>query len=93
MIDSLLDIVILLAILVGLVLGGSLLVSLIVVKELFMVFAGVLILFVTFELASALRFAGRDVPRVAAIIAGLAVVPAALVGPGVDPGPALWSLV
>ena len=65
------------AILVGLVLGGSLLVSLIVIKELYMLFAGVLIFFVTFELASALRFAGRDVPRVAAIIAGLAVVPAA----------------
>ena len=65
------------AILVGLVLGGSLLVSLIVIKELYMVFAAVLILFVTFELASALRFAGRDVPRIAAIIAGLAVVPAA----------------
>ncbi len=42
-----------------------------------MVFAGVLIFFVTFELASALRFAGRDVPRIAAIIAGLAVIPAA----------------
>jgi phosphatidate cytidylyltransferase len=65
------------AILVGLVLGGSLLVSLLVLKELYMLFAGVLIFFVTFELASALRFAGRDVPRIAAIIAGLAVVPAA----------------
>ncbi len=65
------------AILVGLVLGGSLLVSLIVIKELYMVFAAVLIGFVTFELASALRFAGRDVPRFAAIVAGLAVVPAA----------------
>jgi phosphatidate cytidylyltransferase len=65
------------AILVGLVLGGSLLVSLLVFKALYMVFAGVLIFFVTFELASALRYAGRDVPRIAAIIAGLAVVPAA----------------
>ena len=65
------------AILVGLVLGGSLLVSLLVIKELYMLFAGVLIFFVTFELASALRFAGRDVPRIAAIIAGLAVIPAA----------------
>ncbi|MDQ2698173.1 MAG: phosphatidate cytidylyltransferase [Actinomycetota bacterium] len=67
----------LMAILVGLVLGGSLLVSLLVVKELYMLFAAVLIGFVTFELASALRFAGRDVPRFAAIVAGLAVIPAA----------------
>ena len=65
------------AILVELVLGGSLLVSLLVVKELYMVFAAVLIGFVTFEFASALRYAGRDVPRFAAIVAGLAVIPAA----------------
>jgi phosphatidate cytidylyltransferase len=64
------------AIVVGLVLGGSLLVSLLVIKELYMVFAAVLILFATYELASALRAAGRDVPRIGAIIAGLAVVPA-----------------
>ncbi|MGX5679940.1 phosphatidate cytidylyltransferase [Schumannella luteola] len=65
------------AILVGLVLGGSLLVSLIVVKELYMLFAAALIGFTSFELASALRYAGRDVPRLPTVVAGLAVVPAA----------------
>ena len=37
--------------------------SLIVVKWLFMIFAGAIIGFTAFELASALRYAGRDVPR------------------------------
>jgi phosphatidate cytidylyltransferase len=64
------------AILVGLVLGGAVLVSLVLVKELYMVLAAVLIGFTSFELASALRFAGRDVPRVPTVIAALAVVPA-----------------
>ena len=40
---------------VGLLLGGSLLVSLLIVKELYMLFAGVLIAFVAYELATALR--------------------------------------
>ena len=43
----------------GLLRGGSWLVSLILVKELYMVFAAVLIGFTSYELASALRFAGR----------------------------------
>ncbi|NYF11229.1 phosphatidate cytidylyltransferase [Leifsonia sp. AK011] len=64
------------AILVGLVLGGAVLVSLVLIKELYMVLAAVLIGFTSFELASALRFAGRDVPRVPTVIAALAVVPA-----------------
>ena len=66
----------LLAIAVGLALGFALLFSLIVVKELYMVFAAVLIGFTAFELASALRFAGRDVPRFPTVVAALAVVPA-----------------
>ncbi|MCU1638605.1 MAG: phosphatidate cytidylyltransferase [Microbacteriaceae bacterium] len=66
-----------LAILFGLVLGVSMLLSLIVVKALFMIVAAVLIGFTALELASALRFAGRDVPRVPTILAALAVVPAA----------------
>lgn len=65
------------AILVGLVLGLALLFSLIVFKEFFMVFAGALVAFATVELATALRSAGRDVPRIPTIIAALAVVPAA----------------
>lgn len=64
------------AIAIGLVLGGLLLVSLLIFKALFMVFAAVLIGFATWELATALRVAGRDVPRVAAIIASVAIVPA-----------------
>ena len=62
---------------VGLLLGGSLLVSLLIVKELYMVFAGALIAFVAYELATALRSAGRDVPRVPTLVAAVAVVPAA----------------
>ncbi|MDP3208373.1 MAG: phosphatidate cytidylyltransferase [Rhodoglobus sp.] len=61
---------------VGLLLGGSLLVSLILVKELYMVFAAALIGFTSYELASALRFAGRDVPRLPTVVAAVAVVPA-----------------
>jgi len=68
------------AILIGLALGGSLLVSLIFAKELFMVFGAVLLIFTSFELASALRFAGRDVPRIPTVIAAVAIVPASFYG-------------
>ena len=61
---------------VGLLLGGSLLVSLLIVKELYMLFAGALVAFVVYELASALKFAGRDVPRLPTVVAAVAVVPA-----------------
>lgn len=66
-----------LAILFGLVLGVSMLLSLIVIKALFMIVAATLIAFTALELASALRFAGRDVPRLPTIVASVAVVPAA----------------
>lgn len=66
-----------LAILIGLGLGLLMLFSLIVYKWLFMVFAGAIIGFTAFELASALRYAGRDVPRWPTAIAALAMVPAA----------------
>ncbi len=66
-----------LAILIGIALGVLLIGSLIFYKELFMIFTGALIAFTTFELASALRFAGRDVPRWPSVIAGLASIPAA----------------
>ena len=65
-----------LALTVGIGLGLALLGSLIFVKEFYMVFAALLAGFTTFELASALRFAGRDVPRIPVVIAALAVVPA-----------------
>jgi phosphatidate cytidylyltransferase len=64
------------AILVGTALGLGLMFSLIFVKEVFMLFAGAFIAFTAFELASALRFAGRDVPRIPTVIAVLLVVPA-----------------
>jgi len=65
------------AILIGLVLGGGLLSSLLINKAYFMIFAALLIGFTAYELANALRIAGRNVPRVATIIGGVAVVPAA----------------
>lgn len=65
------------AILIGLALGGLVLVSLTVVKELFMVLAVVLIGFAALELATALRSAGRSVPRIPTVIAMVSVVPAA----------------
>jgi len=65
------------AVLIGVGLGLLLLVSLIFIKELFMLFAAGLIAFTAFELASALRFSGRDVPRLPTVIAGLAIIPAA----------------
>ncbi|MBC7724361.1 MAG: phosphatidate cytidylyltransferase [Burkholderiaceae bacterium] len=66
-----------LAILIGLVLGVGMLASLIVVKEFFMIVAIILITFTAFELASALWFGGRYVPKVPTIIASVAIVPAA----------------
>lgn len=66
-----------LAILIGLALGCALVFSLLVVKSLFLLFASFLLVFTSFELASALRFAGRDVPRIPTILAGLVVLPAA----------------
>jgi phosphatidate cytidylyltransferase len=60
---------------IALLLGGVLLASLLWVKVLFMVFATVLIGFALYELASALRFAGRDVPRIPLVLLGSAVVP------------------
>ncbi len=62
---------------IGLGLGGLLLVSLLIWKPLFIVFAAVLVGFTTFELASALRYAGRNVPRVASTVVALATIPIA----------------
>jgi phosphatidate cytidylyltransferase len=72
------------AVLIGVALGGSMLLSLIFVKELFMVVGAVLIAFTTYELSTALRAAGRDVPRVPTVVGGVLVVPAAwfFEGPG-----------
>ncbi len=62
------------AVFFGLILGLSLLFSLIVFKELFMLFGAALVAFTSYELASALRFAGRDVPRIPIVIASVGVI-------------------
>jgi phosphatidate cytidylyltransferase len=64
------------AILVGVALGAALLLSLLIVKELFMLFAVALIVVASFEFATALRVAERKVPRIPVIIAAIAIVPA-----------------
>ncbi|POH65700.1 MULTISPECIES: phosphatidate cytidylyltransferase [Cryobacterium] len=66
-----------LATLIGLVLGGAMLVSLIFIKELFMIVAFVVVGFTAFELAEALRRGGRKVPRIPVLASAVAVVPAA----------------
>ena len=65
----------LLAVLVGLALGILLLASLLFWKPLFILFAGVLVGFAAYELASALRRSGRDIPRIPLLVACLAIVP------------------
>lgn len=66
-----------LAILIGLGIGLVMLFSLIFVKEAFMVVAVALAAFATLEIADAFRGSGRRVPRTPAVIAAVAVVPAA----------------
>ena len=65
------------AIAVALVLGLVVLVSVIFVKELFILVGVGLVGFALYELSSALRFAGRDVPRLPLLVGGTAVVPIA----------------
>lgn len=66
-----------LAILIGLGAGALLILSLIFIKELFLVFGAAMIGFAAFELTQAFRGAGRRVPRIPTVIAALAIVPAA----------------
>lgn len=61
---------------VGVGLGAALLLSLLIVKWLFIIFAAALIVLAAFEFATALRVSGRDVPRTPIVITALAVVPA-----------------
>ncbi|GAA2025318.1 hypothetical protein GCM10009819_05420 [Agromyces tropicus] len=70
----------LVAILIGLAFGGALLLSLLVFKELFMVFAVVMAGFSSSELAAALRHGGYRVPRIPTVISAVAAVPAAYYG-------------
>lgn len=63
------------AALFGLILGLAMLASLLFIKELFMIVAAFLIAFTAFELATAMRVGGRDVPRIPTVVACVAVVP------------------
>jgi phosphatidate cytidylyltransferase len=62
---------------IGVGLGAIFLVSLLIVKWLFIIFGAGLIGFTVFELATALRVSGRHIPRVVSTVAALAVVPIA----------------
>lgn len=64
---------------IGVALGAVFLASLIIpnLKWLFIIFGAGLIGFTVFELSSALRQAGRDIPRVVSTICAVAVVPLA----------------
>lgn len=64
-----------LAIVIGLVVGALVLVSLIFIKELFLVFGMAMAGFASFELAQAFRGAGRRVPRIPTVLAAVAIVP------------------
>lgn len=66
----------LLAIVVGVGLGAALLLSLLIVKELFMLFAIALIVVASFEFATALHAAQRWVPRIPVVITAIVIVPA-----------------
>jgi len=65
-----------LAILIGLAFGAILLLSLIFIKEIFMVVAAACAAFAAFELTQALRAAGYDIPRIPTIVSAVAIVPA-----------------
>lgn len=62
---------------IGVALGGAFIVSVVILPWLFIIFGAVLMGFAVFELSSALRFAGRDVPRVASVVVAVATMPAA----------------
>jgi phosphatidate cytidylyltransferase len=70
----------LLAILIAVAFGGLFLLSLLVVKELFMAFAAVLAAFASYELAVALRHAGYVVPRIPTVAAAVIAMPVAYYG-------------
>lgn len=70
------------AIVFGVILGVAMLLSLILVKELFVLVAAALMGFATVELAGALRHSGRDVPRVASVVATVGALPFAYFLPG-----------
>lgn len=70
----------LVAILIGLVFGGAVLLSLLVVKELFILLAVVIAGFASYELAQALRKGDYRVPRVPTVVVAVTAVPIAYYG-------------
>ncbi|KTR03504.1 phosphatidate cytidylyltransferase [Curtobacterium luteum] len=64
--------------------------ALLIWKPAFMVVAAFLLGVGVYELTSAMRFAGRDVPRIPSVAVAIAIVPAAFVGGQV---PALFTLL
>ncbi|MGA1838444.1 phosphatidate cytidylyltransferase [Herbiconiux sp. 11R-BC] len=64
------------AIAIGVVLAAVMVLSLVLIKEIFLVLAAALVAFGTLELATALRHAGIHVPRIPVMVAGVALVPA-----------------
>ena len=69
-----------LAIIIGLAFGGALLLSLLVIKELFMLFAVLIAAFASYELTQALRKGGFHVPRIPTVVVAVAAVPIAYYG-------------
>jgi phosphatidate cytidylyltransferase len=69
-----------LAIVIGLAFGGALLLSLLVIKELFMLFAVLIAAFASYELTQALRKGGFHVPRIPTVVVAVAAVPIAYYG-------------
>ncbi|MDO9395769.1 MAG: phosphatidate cytidylyltransferase [Herbiconiux sp.] len=65
------------AIAIGVGMAALMVVSLVVIKEIYMVLVAVMVAFGTLELASALKHAGIRVPRIPTVAAGVVVVPAA----------------
>lgn len=63
------------AILIGCLIGAFLLLSLLIAKPLFNIFGIVTVALGSAELASAMRGAGRDIPRIPTVVLGSLVVP------------------
>ena len=64
------------ATIIGLAVGALVVVSLIFIKELFLVFGMTMAGFATFELVQAFRGSGRRVPRIPSVVAAVGIVPA-----------------
>jgi phosphatidate cytidylyltransferase len=65
---------------VGILLGAALLASLLIVKELFMLFALVMLVTTALELGAALRVSGRTIPRAPVVALAALIVPLSFYG-------------